>query len=451
MHIKTKDLLVNFICILFAGICVFFHQYSFASWISLVIFVLYCVYLLKQNVFFYIKYFPLVFSSISLILGTLFCEFTSIDLYEIAEKAHFVGSVPALILFQIVLYAGISLFDKPIKKNEISVIVNNLTGDKYPSICHMISIGSTILLFLLFVRIIRTPAFLAGYDRFQYAEMVYSNTGIWRLIDNFSYALIVFPALDFVNHHKISGGCGLLVYMLYNLWNGNKFGPFLTVLIFFLLVDYEKIALKNKARIRKLIRNGILCIVGLLLVASVLATNVMHISIEQYFGSRLAQQGQLWWKTYEVSDTSHMSEITDEIHGTFYGSSNVSDNVGASHGIYKIMYLCGSKPYIDNKLRAGSRFTEAGYASAYYYLGTVGGVLFSLLFALIFAKTLNGFIRAIKNWNWINIAVLTRLYTIERITFSMFLFDGYFDSISILSYLLLITTSILYCGRKRVR
>ena len=116
MHIKTKDLLVNFICILFAGICVFFHQYSFASWISLVIFVLYCVYLLKQNVFFYIKYFPLVFSSISLILGTLFCEFTSIDLYEIAEKAHFVGSVPALILFQIVLYAGISLFDKPIKK-----------------------------------------------------------------------------------------------------------------------------------------------------------------------------------------------------------------------------------------------------------------------------------------------------------------------------------------------
>ena len=101
------------------------------------------------------------------------------------------------------------------------------------------------------------------------------------------------------------------------------------------------------------------------------------------------------------------------------------------------MYLCGKQSYIDFKIGAGSRFSEAGYATAFYYLRTLGCVLYSITNALIIAKTLDAFIGAVGKRYWIEIALLARLYTLERAAFSMATFGSFIDGVSILSYLLL--------------
>ena len=438
MRIKKRELEIDLIILALALFCVIIHKLEIASILSIVIVIVYFCALLKRNIFYYVKYFPLALGAVMAISGVFLCEFSNLSLYEIDEKAAFVGSLPLLVFSYIVFFVSLSMFeDRRIYKKAYRSSIRERSEKKYPKVCHYISIASTIVLFLQFIRIIRTPAFMMSLDRFQYSSMVYSNKGIWRLFDSVSYALIIFPAMDFIHNHKYVGGAGLLFYVLYNLWNGNKFGPFLTIIIFFLLIDYEKIVKMNRTQLRRLIVHGVIILLILMIVALILASNVMKMNWKEYLGLRLAQQGQLWWKTFSVSKASHLSELSDEWYGTLYGSPNVAENIGAKYGIYKIMYLCGKQSYIDFKIGAGSRFSEAGYATAFYYLRTLGCVLYSITNALIIAKTLDAFIGAVGKRYWIEIALLARLYTLERAAFSMATFGSFIDGVSILSYLLL--------------
>ena len=399
-----------------------------------------------RNISFTVKYFPLFFSAVSLSLGVAVCEFSQISLYEISSTSQYIGSLPTLVFLYTVFFFSLSIFDKPRKGN--IKLVRNFSA-KQERTCHYISILSTAILFIMFVRIARYPAFLLGYDRFLYSSNIGYSQGIWRLFESISYALIVFPFIDFVNGHKKIGTVGLLSYVLFYLWNGNKFGPFFTLIVVALIVYYNKLTQIKKKAIKKYIYLGICVMILLVVVAAVIQSTVSNNSIVDYLGKRVAQQGQLWWRTYDKTSTWHISEFGDELRGLWHGSSVVSENVNANYGIYKVMYYCGNPSYISFKLGAGSRFTEAGFAGAYYYLGILGGILFSIINAYIMSHTLNALVSSLRTLNVVKIAILLRLYTIERISFSMFLFNDYLDSISVASYIVLCAMFLFEKGKRK--
>ena len=433
MQFKKTDIICSISVLCPLVICNIFNRIPYFSWIAILVFAIYCFYLVHNHFSLTIKFFPLLFTTISLITGVVFCEFSSLSLYEINEKARFAGSLPLLILTHFIFFQVLLFLDRPAQRYNINIVQIK----KYPKQCHYVAIASSFVLFCMFIRIIKYPAFLLGYDRFEYANNVVASSGIWRKFESISYALILFPLLDYYNGHKISGIWGISCYVLFYLWNGNKFGPFYTVAVVFFLVEYDKFAIIQKKKIKKYILLGGIIVVGLIAVATILQTSIMKGSWIDYLGKRVSQQGQLWWKTYDSTYSFHLDEISDEIYGALHGSSTVADNVDANYGIYKIMYYCGNPHYISYKLGAGSRFTEAGYASAYYYFGAVGCIVFAILYAIILSTTVKAIIRALQKGKVIRIAILARLYTIERISYSMFTFMDYLDELSFISYIYL--------------
>ena len=116
-------------------------------------------------------------------------------------------------------------------------------------------------------------------------------------------------------------------------------------------------------------------------------------------------------------------------------------NVGANHGIYKIMYYCAPSTVVDNKLLGGSRYSEAGFAAAYYYLGSIGAIIFSVVMGVIIGTLQNRLIKDIVNERYFRAMLLLRLYLSAQTGLSMFLFMNFGDIISIFSYLILIISS----------
>ena len=298
MSIKKKETWSYILLLALSATCVVFNKYPIFSWLSLLLLLILYLRLAITKISFLVKYFPLVFSSALFIAGVSFCEFTHIELYEIDSVAHFAGSIPAAVLLYFVFFFFLLIFDKPIKNISKSQFLNRINKLKYSNLNHYIAMASSLVLLLMFARIARYPAFLMGVDRFVYASTYGRSNGIWRIFESISYALIVFPLLDLINGHKLTGLFGLLCYVLFYLWNGNKFGPFYTLLVVYFIVDYERFAFISKRKVHRfLIVTGITVIV-LVGIAAIIQSSVMNISIIDYVSNRASQQGQLWWATF---------------------------------------------------------------------------------------------------------------------------------------------------------
>ena len=114
---------------------------------------------------------------------------------------------------------------------------------------------------------------------------------------------------------------------------------------------------------------------------------------------------------------------------------NAESLVGARFGVYNIMYLCAPKQKVDAFILYGSRYTEAGYASAFYYCGILGCIIFAILFAKIIVTVTNSIIKQTKTNNLVGMILMVRMYFVTCTALSMFLFGDYFTGTSFLTYL----------------
>lgn len=158
--------------------------------------------------------------------------------------------------------------------------------------------------------------------------------------------------------------------------------------------------------------------------------------LERYIWNRASQQGQLWWKTYSITQgETHLTEFEDEIIAVLNGPLGREELIGANNGIYKIMYLCAPESVIDWKLGTGSRYTEAGMAAVYYYFGGLGVIVFASFMGLAVAAIVNCFLRFLANNNLIAAMFMLRIFMIERTFLSMFTMADFFKPLSLLSYI----------------
>lgn len=429
---------ISLTCILFLLFtsCVLFSESEWSSILSLIGFGAYCIYLLKIDILYYIKYLAFIFIAFSAILGTTVIEFFNLYLVELQCESSYVGSLPLLILGYWCLLVSFRIFDtrKQIKNLSDSLKLNN----SEIKILRIFVWGVCLIFLLMFLKVIKYPAFLLGIDRFAYS-MYYQPSGIWSIISNISPLLLVFPILYFINGKRVISSITILLYFFYALWTGNKFGPFFTLICIFLLIYSNKLIEKGKKYIKRV--TGLLVIIFTLLIAFTIYFSQMSSDFTslEYISTRAAQQGQLWWKSYELSNGEiHSEEFDEEISSAFSQDNSVSNNIGADYGIYKMMYYCAPNKLVDFKLSTGSRYTEAGMALINYYFGPIGLILFSNFIGFIIVKTINGFINCLTKRDYIKALILLRFFMIERTFLTMFVLSDITDVISLLSYLYLL-------------
>ena len=433
IRIRKNQFILDIIFGIIFLICSVSSKIIYFSYISVGFFIIYLIYTLYIDSEFVIKYLAFIFMAIAAILGTLIIEFSKVYLIEIRCSSYYVGALPLLIFAYWTLIIILRYADK---RKKISL--KNFDGKFNLKILTLFTICTLIIYLIMFGKVISRPAFILHIDRFSYAKS-YGFTGILAMLEHTSTILLVFPILLFINGRRIISSITVLIYILYYLWTGNKFGPFFSLLCVFLLVYYQKIFAQRKTNIKKIFLLVLIFFSFLLILAIYVASSGTSSSATAYFSQRTAQQGQLWWKTYDICNGKiYPIEFQNEIKSIYQENENVSNNVGANYGIYKIMYLCAPKTVVDDKLRYGSRYTEAGYATVYYYFGYAGVVIFSIIMGSFIAWTINMFIKTLNYGDYIKSLIFLRFFMIERNFISMFILADFFDFISIISYLYLI-------------
>ena len=448
MHINRTDLIMRLGILLALIVCNVFNWIPFFSWTAFGLYGLFMFMMTIRRPYFLLKYFFCVFASTAVIVGCTMCEFSGTYLGELWEWSHYVGSLPLLCTQHVIFYLVLMFFDGMSKMRMVNISpahtsVNNFSDQSRTNeYLHYISILCVLVLLVMFLRIARNPAFILQMDRVEYEDQFHVKTGIFLQLANNASILVAFPMLDYFNGHKRTGKVGMTLYILYSLWNGNKFGPFMTFLGTFIIINYEQIQKIDRKKITKYVYVGLFAIMVLVLVAGALAANMWGSIIDEYLTMRTAQQGQLWWKTYAITDRTHLDEFDDELNGIFKPNDPRS-NVGEMYGEYKNMYLCcNNSLYISWRLKGGTTYTSCGFACAYYYLMIPGVLIWAVFIAFLLSAFTNEILSAVKRRKYIRVVLLMKFLSNTQAMMSTFIFNGFFTPSSIITFLLLIAD---YC------
>ena len=418
-------------------VCCLFSEHIISSYVSIGIFITYILGVVLKSPRVVLKYLYFFFMMVANVLGCFICEFGNIFLIEIESYTHYVGALPTLVLAQLVFF--ICIYEEDKKRGNRAFIINcrSIINERT---LFVLNCFVFILYGFLFIHILPYSALSMNVDRMTFASMEY-NGGIWNYLSKWAQFFIVIPIGCIVytknKGYKFFGIITLLVYCLYYLWIGNKFGPFFSLFCVFCMLNFSRLDIKEKT-----LKRVFLIIIGAMLafvfVAAYIFTNYQSkgTDITYYLQKRLAEQGQLFWKTYEVSSgKNHITEIGAEITGQISSPNNAEDLLGAKFGIYNIMYICAPKQRIDSVIQYGSRYTEAGYASAYYYFGIIGCVFFAAIIARLIVSVTNAVVTSTKNNSLLGMFFMIRMFFIICTAWQMFLFKDFFTGTSVITYI----------------
>ena len=426
--------------------CALRSDLRFCTYVSTVSMAAYMVAVLVWRPHFYPKYFQFVFGVITDIVGCLSCELVPAYLPELGVYSQFYGSAPLLTLGRWFFVVAILVWD------ECFGVEHAIEQAKDPSahiyerrqssiIVFCFNFGYCIFALLCFARVASRPAFLLGIDRFRYSDLYLS--GPWTKLGGWLGHCVAIPLIAMRMGQAGLSAAGILLYVLYLLWIGNKFGAFFSLVCIAIYAFYDKIFLLGRETLVRLAIS--LAAVLALLVGMTTGIEVVTHGFDpaRYLATRTAQQGQLWWKIYGTYGAGEglpelEREIDEQEEGLLELKTEIGANVGSRYGIYNIMYLSTDAARVDNKLGAGSRYTQAGFPTAYYYLGVPGVLLFAVFGGFLVAILTNASIGAYISGRIPSAFILNKLMGSAATLLSMAIFYNLFTPGCWLSYFLLI-------------
>lgn len=421
--------------------CVVLSGSLHATVASFAIMILYFLWLLYAAPAILIKYFVFAFAVATNVLGCFVIETCDISLYEIAVDSSFAGSLPLLVFSRWLFFAVLAMLEMIFCQHRSNldeqggIKLAKTTAAKPPmkwlEILNMVVFA---LIVILFIRIMPYPSFLSGLDRFMYTDVV--NTGIWGQLSNNLAYLVVIPALAARYNKSKMGIAAIGIYLLFLFWTGHKFGGYFDFLYMLMLVYFDKLSLMD---FKKLSRYLFLLVVltGMVICFAAFANSfVSSKGSIQFLCDRAAQQGQLWWRTYDKLDESFYPEqIENEIQSILSQNLEIRNNVRADYGIYKIMYYASDDPaVIDRKLASGSRYSEAAYALMLYCFGPIGPCLLSFAGALMVGLVVNSFLYAIRRGYLIDSVIWLRFLALVRGILGAFALANFFTPFTMLTF-----------------
>lgn len=401
---------------------------------SLVVFIFYLCWFYYKYFNTSIKAFAIIVTILMSMIGCFEVEISNIYLNELQTTSHFVGSFPLLVFADWILLSAFLLADRLtstfVFKKKLDSEIRHVKQVRYLNIACIVC---TIVYAFLFAQVLSNPSFAHGADRFAYAASLGET---WNKINTILPYTIGIACATLSYGNKKIGATSLLFYALYMLWIGNKFGVFLSLATFLLMAYYPKIASSlNKSNVIKITLVLAITVVLLIVFAVVWSVWTLAANPFEYITARLAQQGQLWWKTFELSGINNVHTLQ-----FFIPQENSSDVFGT--GIYQIMYLCAPADIVDAKLATGSRYTEAGFACVYYLWGTGGLVVFSTLIGMVQGVLANAIIFIMRYGLVICSIITIRIWELVANAQSMFIINTFIEPDTLISVALLIIIGI---------
>lgn len=359
-------------------------------WIGIVITALWTIVLFGTFPLIYLR-FPFVwFTAGTNILGVLLIEQNHLFLPELNRYGYSNNSLFYLVVAWFLLLASAIILEiifpmpKNLTTNKENTIFLRLYNYRIP-LCSMIIMLFALFFFIQFVNVFSHPFFLEHLDRFLYAKKYIS---LWnaKLIGYFTYVIpIVVAGTFYSSYRKMSFGA-LALFCLYKFWIGEKFGLFFLIFCYAsIIVSYLKQNINLKSTIRYIFKAFlvIMVFIGVIFGHRVLLYHANITENQNYLIRRIAQDGQLWWAMYDISNSTNLSldELNDEINPFFILSNDTKTTY--NFGIYKIMKKTTPIDLFWNKLSDNSRYADSTFASIYYYFKEPGLIFFAILFGFL--------------------------------------------------------------------
>ncbi len=434
-RISSSNLLVFFICLGIFSVSSIMPS-RMLSEISLVVLCLYMLGLFITRPRFILKYLVFIFAVVTNIAGCAIAEFSSVFLGEVRVFAGYVGSLPLLILSRWLFIIILIVYDTLFGVDDKQLAVNHYLSDNTVRLLDTVTGAMTVALIIALLMTIKRPSAISlGIDRFSYAQL-YANNRYIGYLNSYMPYLITIPLLSTRYGKRWLGALSVLCYSIILVWTGTKFGNLFAILCVAIWIYYDKISILERGKLNKIVIS-VIASLSLIAVFAVFVSSKSSTTLNasEYIAQRAAQQGQLWWRIYDISGgAQHVSEFRNEIEAIGNGKSAVSQNVGSNYGIYKIMYLAAPQSLIDSKIALGSCYTEAGYAAMFYYFGPFGTILFSTIMGISIGVVVNALLHSSTKLRFIDSFLLVRMTVVLRGTLGMFFFD-FIDLPSIATYL----------------
>lgn len=370
---------------------------------SLISFIAVAVYLMFRYTDHVIKYSFIYFSIVGNVLGVFICEYSNVALYELSDISYYAGSLPLIIIIHTVFLYTLFLFDN----DNIGLVSNHVNKQKIKYALIVLTAFAAID----FLLAASNPYYASDADRFEYVSMGFTQQIAAKLLNTLMYCIPIAAMGISVGYKKIAI-VFIALFCSAAYMTGNKFGIYIFVLYVIMLGFYN--AIKNLDKIKLLKITGVLLLVLSMLVGVVFYQNSVLYGYSfdrnmEFFEQRIAQQGQLWWKTYSLIDsgvTSSSRDIEGELESWFSDENNPAEG---SYGIYKIMKMdTADQNLFYKKIQANSSYAYSTQASIYYYSGIAGSLLFAAISALIYMLIIKRLIKVIQEGRLLESIILTR-------------------------------------------
>lgn len=268
-----------------------------------------------------------------------------------------------------------------------------------------VSYVALLLVVVCFLSVCTKPYFLLGIDRFAYSQAGYISAFVGRL-QIWLFALIPVVLLQ-RKRKKWIPIVYLLIFGLLLFWIGEKFTG-LIIMIYFVLLSLNPVRVSEQMskKMRKILKLFAVFVFGLLITVYInqVAINGYNFSgFINYFGDRIAAQGELWWLTYEQDHNSgvHLDEIGDELNVLIH-QPKTAEMINYDFGIYKLMKKFMKSEWVTYALGLNVRATESTRADFFYYGKTIGIIVGQISLALLISFWVNFAIRQCNEGNWIS-------------------------------------------------
>lgn len=430
----------------------------------IVFFLMICLFYYKSQIF--IKYVFSIFTCLFMIIGLYLCNKNGIYLYEIEKYSHYNGSFSIAVIYFIIYFVFLILFDSFFEK-KFKYFYESEKNNNYNFFL--------ILMFLIelvsFMSVINKPSFLLNVDRFGYSK--YFLNPIISKIQSIFICLSPALLLPFFKKNKKSKKqiifiilIILILFFLYGVWTGNKFGLFFN--IFYLIFSPLAVLLGNKGlkeneyRCLKIEENNLIKFKFNIIKIISFAFIILLVTIAPYYVlrniefssgllKRTAQQGQLWWATYDLmhNNEKHISEISDEIEAIKILDFSDSKNYNYSYGVYKIMKLVTPNYIYSNVINNGYRYSAQGIEISYYYFRYFGIIVHSILRAFFEALLVNLLIKYLFSKRLLEMIITSKFIIIFHSAFSQGDIYLLFSKSTIIMFMMLIFLEMMY--KKKIK
>lgn len=393
--------------------------------------VLFAVITLLENSAFVIKYAALLITAGLAILGTAIIEFSEgLYLSELRRYSYHTGALPLITAYYLTFVLMLRLFDRKYSQKKTIYGKTYFYLGQYNITWLFLDIMEYVVFAItlaMYIRIALHPAILQGMDRFQYrARYIH---GIWLRFANYYFYFI--PILLINWHRKKNRSLTVItvcIYVLYLFTQGEKYGNYSVLLLFFMLYMIPPYYTKmNKKTFRRLL---ILFLIFLLFVFIIVMLQYVNGNgtfrkALSHLGQRLAQQGQLWWSIYDqqVGKPPKIYELSDEL-----AAFTDKEKITPYYGIYKIMYLSAPRDVVTAKIATGSSYTESTAATLYYYFGSIVLPVFAIVISLFFAFCAHKYYKYICSGYALEAIIVTRLILLGRPFYGNSAFDFLFGA-----------------------